>query len=188
MREYPTLTTPRLLLRAWRDSDREPFATLNADPRVMEFFPSVLDRAASDATVERIEAHFAKHGFGLWAVELPGSAPFAGFVGLMIPSFTAAFTPCVEIGWRLAREYWGHGYASEGARAVLDFGFDRLALDEIVSLTAVGNQRSRRVMERIGMTRTADDDFDHPLVAPGHPLCRHVLYRLSKARWRQMTA
>lgn len=188
MREYPTLTTPRLLLRAWRDSDREPFATLNADPRVMEFFPSVLDRAASDATVERIEAHFAKHGFGLWAVELPGIAPFAGFVGLMIPSFTAAFTPCVEIGWRLAREYWDHGYASEGARAVLDFGFDRLALDEIVSLTAVGNQRSRRVMERIGMTRTADDDFDHPLVAPGHPLCRHVLYRLSKARWRQMTA
>lgn len=188
MREYPTLTTPRLLLRAWRDSDREPFATLNADPRVMEFFPSVLDRAASDATVERIEAHFAKHGFGLWAVELPGIAPFAGFVGLMIPSFTVAFTPCVEIGWRLAREYWGHGYASEGARAVLDFGFDRLALDEIVSLTAVGNQRSRRVMERIGMTRTAGDDFDHPLVAAGHPLCRHVLYRLSKERWRQLTA
>lgn len=186
MPEYPTLTTARLLLRPWRASDREPFAALNADARVMEYFPSVLDRAASDATVDRIEAHFAKHGFGLWAVEVPGIAPFIGFVGLIVTNFTAPFTPCVEIGWRLACDAWGHGYASEAARAVLEFGFTQLALDEIVSLTAVANQRSRRVMERIGMTRTANDDFDHPLVAEGHPLRRHVLYRLSRKDWQAM--
>ncbi len=169
-----------------RASDCEPFAALNADPRVMEFFPRLLERPASDAMVERIDAHFAQHGFGLWAAEVPGIAPFAGYVGLSVPSFSAAFTPCVEIGWRLAREHWGKGYASEGARAAMVFGFERLALDEIVSFTAVANERSRRVMERIGMTHTADEDFDHPQLDVGHPLRRHVLYRLPRASWQQL--
>ena len=177
------LRTPRLTLRSWTDADLAPFAALNADPRVMEFFPKTLDRAESEAMVARIAEHFAKHGFGLWAVEVPGVSSFIGFVGLWVPDFTAHFTPCVEIGWRLAREHWGSGYASEGALAALDFGFRQLDLAEIVSMTAVPNERSRRVMERIGMQRSPSDDFDHPKLAAGHPLRRHVLYRLTRAAW-----
>lgn len=173
----PQLRTERLLLRRWRDDDRAPFAALNADPRVTEFLPAPLSRADSDALVDRIEAHFAAHGFGLWAVEVPGEIPFAGFVGLAVPAFEAAFTPCVEVGWRLAAACWGHGYASEGARAALAFGFAQLALAEIVSFTVPANVRSRRVMERLGMTRDPADDFDHPALPDGHPLRRHVLYR-----------
>jgi len=146
----------------------------------MEHFPAVLSRAESDAAVERIEAHFAKHGFGLWAVEIPGVTSFAGFIGLSIPSFQAHFTPCVEVGWRLARDHWGKGYATEGAHAALAFGFERLKLDEIVSFTPVSNLRSQRVMERIGMTHAPSDDFDHPLLPDGHVLRRHVLYRLKR--------
>lgn len=173
----PQLRTERLLLRRWRDDDRAPFAALNADPRVTEFLPAPLSRADSDALVDRIEAHFAAHGFGLWAVEVPGEIPFAGFVGLAVPAFEAAFTPCVEVGWRLAAACWGRGYASEGARAALAFGFAQLALAEIVSFTVPANVRSRRVMERLGMTRDPADDFDHPALPDGHPLRRHVLYR-----------
>jgi RimJ/RimL family protein N-acetyltransferase len=176
------LRTERLLLRAWRPSDLEAFAELNADPEVMEHFPAPLDRAESDAAARRIDAHFAVHGFGLWAVEAPGIAEFAGFVGLAVPSFEAAFTPCVEVGWRLARRHWGRGYATEGARAALAFGFERRGLEEIVSFTAAPNLRSRRVMERLGMSRSAADDFDHPRLPEGHPLRRHVLYRLSRPR------
>lgn len=148
----------------------------------MEYFPARLSRAESDALADWIEAHFTKHGFGLWAVEVPGDAPFIGYVGLAVPSFQAHFTPCVEIGWRLARERWGKGYATEGARAVLAFGFDELKLDEIVSFTTAGNVRSRRVMERISMSRSAADDFDHPGLPEGHPLRRHVLYRIRSSR------
>jgi RimJ/RimL family protein N-acetyltransferase len=184
MPDFPTLTTARLLLRPWRDADRAPFAALNADPRVMEFFPKLLDRAESDATVDRIQNHFVRHGFGLWAIELPDSAPFVGFVGLWIPEFETHFSPFVEIGWRLARDYWGQGYASEGAQAALNFGFRQAGLDEIVSMTAVANARSRRVMQRIGMTHSPADDFDHPKLAADHPLCRHVLYRLPRTAWR----
>jgi RimJ/RimL family protein N-acetyltransferase len=155
---------------------------MNADPRVMEHFPALMTAAESDAAVARIEAHFEKHGFGLWAVEIVGEAPFAGFVGLSIPRFEAAFTPCVEIGWRLAAEYWGRGLATEGARAVLDFGFQQLQLNEIVSYTVPANLRSRRVMEKIGMTHDAAGDFDHPLLPAGHALSRHVLYRLARPR------
>ena len=173
-----TIQTPRLHLRAWRDEDLAPFAELNGDPRVMEFFPKVLDRAESDARVAGIRDHFDRHGFGLWAVEVPGVAAFIGFVGLVVTRFEAHFTPCVEIGWRLARDHWGHGYATEAARAVLEFGFRNLGLDEIVSFTTTTNLRSRAVMERIGMTRSPDDDFDHPLLPEGHPLRRHVLYRV----------
>jgi RimJ/RimL family protein N-acetyltransferase len=177
MSPHPTIRTPRLLLRTWRDEDLAPFAALNADPEVMEYFLRPLERAESDAAAGRIRDHFDRHGFGLWAVEVPGIADFIGFVGLAVPGFKAHFTPCVEIGWRLARAHWGQGYATEAARAVLDFGFRELALDEIVSFTTVANRRSRAVMERIGLSRSPADDFDHPAVPEGHPLRRHVLYR-----------
>lgn len=178
MTEPPSLRTARLLLRDWRDADLDPFAAMNADPVVMEFFPRPLERAESDAAVARIREHLASHGFGLWAVEVPGVAEFIGFVGLAIPRFDAHFTPCVEIGWRLARGYWGRGYATEAASAALEFGFRKRGLDEIVSFTAVENRRSRAVMERIGMTRSLAEDFDHPALPEGHPLRRHVLYRV----------
>jgi len=172
--------TRRLLLRRWREADHEPFAAINADPIVMEHFPALLSRQETDASIARIEVHFAKHGYGLWAVEIPGVTPFAGFVGLSIPRFEADFMPCVEIGWRLAAEFWGRGYATEGARAALAFGFEQLSLAEILSFTVPANIRSRRVMEKLGMTYNAADDFDHPLVPAGHPLVRHVLYRLGR--------
>ncbi len=180
---YPTLTTPRLLLRMWRDADLPAFAAMNADPQVMELFPELLERAESDALVRRIRAHFDEHGFGRWAVEVPGVAEFIGFVGLSVVDFRAAFTPAVEIGWRLATPHWGKGYATEAARAVLRFGFNQLRLDEIVSFTVPHNQRSRRVMERIGMTYIATDDFEHPRLPVGHPLRLLVLYRLSREAW-----
>ena len=132
--------------------------------------------------IARIEAHFDRHGFGLWAVEIPDVVPFAGFIGLSIPGFDAHFTPCVEIGWRLAAEHWDRGYATEGARAVLAFGFETLELGEIVSMTVPDNLRSRRVMERIGMVHNPADDFDHPVLAEGHRLRRHVLYRIGRPR------
>ena len=174
-----TIRTPRLHLRRWRDEDLPAFAAMNADPRVMEFFAAPLDRAESDALAARIRGHFDRRGFGLWAVEVTGVADFIGFVGLCVPGFEAHFTPCVEVGWRLARDHWGRGYATEAARAALDFGFRHLALTEIVSFTVPANRRSRAVMERIGMTRTPADDFDHPSLPEGHPLRRHVLYRAS---------
>jgi RimJ/RimL family protein N-acetyltransferase len=177
MSSSPTIFTHRLHLREWRDEDLPAFAALNADPRVMEFLPKLLDRAASDALAARIREKLTERGFGLWAVAVPGVADFIGFVGLSVPAFEADFTPCVEIGWRLAFEHWGRGYAAEAARAALDYGFGRLALDEILSFTVPANLRSRGVMERIGMTRTTDDDFDHPALPDGHPLRAHVLYR-----------
>ena len=180
MHDLVELRTERLLLRRWRAADREPFAALNADPRVMEHFPALLSREQSDERVERIEAHFQQHGYCQWAVEIPGVTPFAGFIGLSVPQFEAHFTPCVEIGWRLAADCWGRGYAAEGARAALLFGFEKLALAEIVSFTVPANVRSRRVMEKLGMTHDPADDFDHPLLPAGHPLRRHVLYRLRK--------
>ena len=183
MSPCPTLATPRLLLRPWRDADLAPFAALNADPRVMEFFPKLLARAESDAMVERLRAHFDRHGFGLWAVEVAGGAPFIGFVGLAVPRFEAHFTPCVEIGWRLAAEHWGRGYATEAAGAALDFAFGRLGLDEAVSFTTAANRRSRAVMERLGMTHAPADDFEHPSLPEGHALRPHVLYRLTRSQW-----
>lgn len=184
MRNLPTLMTTRLRLRAWREEDLAPFAVLNGDARVMEFFHHPLDHSESDALVGRIREHFDRHGFGLWAVEVPGVADFIGFVGLSVPTFQAHFTPCVEIGWRLAYEHWGRGYATEAARAALAFGFRDLELDAIVSFTAPENSRSRRVMERLGMARSAEDDFEHPAFPEGHPLRAHVLYRLARAQWR----
>jgi ribosomal-protein-alanine N-acetyltransferase len=171
------LKTERLLLRAWGDADREPFARMNADPRVMEYFPAPLTRAESHALVDRIQAHFAEHGWGVWATELRATGEFIGFIGLNVPTFEAHFTPCVEIGWRLAAEHWGKGLATEGARAALDCAFDELRLPEVVSFTTVANHRSRCVMEKIGMRHDAADDFDHPGLPEGHALRPHVLYR-----------
>jgi RimJ/RimL family protein N-acetyltransferase len=172
--------TERLILRRWRDDDRAPFAVMNADPVAMEHFPQTYDRRESDAIVDRFDDHFDTHGFGFWAVEVPGVAPFIGFVGLSTPSFDAHFTPAVEVGWRLAREHWGRGYATEAARAAVSVGFDDHDLREIVSFTVPANFRSRRVMERIGMTHDPVDDFDHPRLPEGHVLRRHVLYRLRR--------
>jgi RimJ/RimL family protein N-acetyltransferase len=147
----------------------------------MEYFPAALSREESDALASRIEAHFEQHSFGLWAVEIPNVTSFAGFIGLSVPRFDTHFTPCVETGWRLAAEHWGLGYATEGALAVLDFGFKALGLDEVVSFTAPGNLRSRRVMEKIGMVHDPADDFDHPALPDGHRLRRHVLYRMARS-------
>jgi RimJ/RimL family protein N-acetyltransferase len=181
-RQHPReLRTARLLLRRWLPADREPFASMCSDPRVMEHFPAMLSREESDALATRIEKHFEQHGFGLWAVEIPNVTSFAGFIGLNYPRFEAHFTPCVEIGWRLAAGYWGCGYASEGARAALGFGFEVLGLQEVVSMTVPANLRSRRVMERIGMSRNPDDDFDNPLLPEVHALRRHVLYRIARS-------
>ena len=180
------LRTERLLLRPWRPEDREPFARLNADPAVMEFFPATLTREQSDAFADRIEAQFAEHGLGVWAVEDLGSGEFIGFAGLLHQTFEAPFTPAYEIGYRLARHAWGRGLATEGARAAVADAFERMALPEIVSLTAVGNRRSRAVMRKLGMTHDPADDFDHPRVPDGHPLQRHVLYRLPIERWRAL--
>jgi RimJ/RimL family protein N-acetyltransferase len=182
--EVPELRTERLVLRAWREADRTPFAAMNADPVVMEHFPSTLTRAQSDAMVDLIQQRWADGRPSLWAVEVPAVADFVGFVGLLEPSFTAPFTPCVEIGWRLAAPFWGHGYAPEGAAAAIEHGFDTVGLDEIVSFTVPANDRSWRVMEKLGLHHDPADDFDHPNLAPGDPLRRHVLYRLTAAEWR----
>ncbi len=176
------LTTPRLRLRRWRQTDLGPFAAMNDDPAVMEFYPNRLDQEATRLMIGRIEAHFERHGFGLWAAEAPGVADFVGYVGLSVPAYETAFTPCVEVGWRLASVHWGKGYATEAARAALKHGFESLGLREVVSFTVPANVRSRAVMERLGMQRDPAEDFDHPLLPVGHPLRRHVLYRLVAPR------
>ena len=174
------IETPRLLLRSWQASDREPFARMNADPRVREFFPSLQTPAESDASVDWLEAVMQRHGFTFFAAELRQTGEFIGFVGLGIPSFEAHFTPCVEIGWRLAPAYWNQGLATEGARAALRFGFEDVGLEEIVAFTVPANIRSRRVMDKLGMTHDPADDFDHPRIPEGHPLRPHVLYRIRR--------
>ena len=156
------LRTARLLLRRWRETDHAPFATLNADPMVMEYFPDRLTRAESDEEIARIEAGFAAHGYGLWALEIRATGEFVGFTGLAIPSFNAHFTPAVEVGWRLARSAWGKGYATEAGLVSIAFGFRDAGLDEIVSFTSTTNVRSRAVMERVGMRNDPADNFDHP--------------------------
>jgi RimJ/RimL family protein N-acetyltransferase len=176
----PTLSTERLVLRAWREEDLPAFAALNADPRVVEFLPKRLERSESDALAGRIAAHFRRHGFGVWAVEVPGVAPFIGFAGLAVPGFEAHFTPCLEIGWRLAFAHWGRGYATEAARRVLAHAFGPLGRAEIVSFTTRDNRRSRAVMERLAMRHDPADDFLHPSLPAGHPQRPHVLYRLDR--------
>ncbi|MDX6751645.1 GNAT family N-acetyltransferase [Geminicoccaceae bacterium 1502E] len=184
MTERPVLATDRLILRPWRDADREALGALNADPEVMAHFPAPLDRAASDAMLERMRGQFATLGFGFWAVTEAPDGPLLGLVGLGAPRFEAHFTPCIEVAWRLGRAHWGKGYASEAARAALVFGFERAGLDEIVAMTLPTNRRSQAVMERLGMTRDPADDFDHPNVPEGHAMRRHLLYRLTRDAWR----
>ena len=170
------LRTERLLLRRWRDEDRDPFAAMNSDPVVMEHFPKMLTREESDDFVDRISASFDEEGYGLWALEVLEDGAFIGFTGLWAPRFEAPFTPCIEVGWRLAQRAWGNGYAPEAATAALADGFDRLDVDEFVSFTTTANAKSQRVMQKLGMTRDLDGDFDHPRMAEGSPLRRHVLY------------
>lgn len=177
------LQTSRLVLRRWTNADCEPFAAINSDPRVLEFLPRALSRDESDALIERIEEHFERCGYGLWAVEVLGVAPLVGFVGLSTPRFEAHFTPCVEIGWRFSADHWGHGYATEAALTALGFAFNEAQLDEVVSFTVPGNRRSRAVMERLGMRHDPADDFDHPNLPVGDRLRRHVLYRIQRARY-----
>lgn len=173
-----TLKTKRLILRPWKETDWAPFIAMNADSKVMEYFPSILSPQESDTLAERISSTMHEQGWGLWAVSVPDRADFIGFIGLARPSFEAHFTPAVEIGWRLAYDYWGKGYATEGANAVLRYGFETLNLKEIVSFTAAQNMRSRRIMEKIGMHHDSKDDFDHPKLPKGHVLRRQVLYRI----------
>ena len=177
------LQTERLLLRRWKESDLVPFSVMNADPEVMRHFPKLLTTDETKALIEKIESRFEQDSLGLWAVELLSSHEFIGFIGLWKPTFDAHFTPCVEIGWRIAREHWGHGYAPEGAQVVLKDAFERIGLDEIVSMTSMPNKNSMRVMEKIGMTYDPLDNFQHPLVEEGHRLKEHVLYRIKKSDW-----
>ncbi|MEV0291742.1 GNAT family N-acetyltransferase [Kribbella sp. NPDC050820] len=177
------LTTDRLLMRQWRESDREPFAALNADPAVMEHFPSLQSREVSDALIDRNTTAIDERGWGLWAIEVRDTGRFIGFTGLSVPSFEAHFMPAVEIGWRLAKEAWGNGYATEAARAALAHGFGPAGLDAIVSFTATTNVPSQRVMQRIGMIHDEPGDFDHPRLEAGHRLQRHVFYRIDRAQW-----
>jgi RimJ/RimL family protein N-acetyltransferase len=184
MAAVPSLRTPRLVLREWHDEDLNAFAALSADAQVMEYVWSLDTRAASDAMAADIRRHFACHGFGFWAVQLAESPSFIGFIGLAVVSHQVRFAPAVQVGWRLFPRHWGHGYATEGAAAALDAGFGALGLSEIVAYTVPANVRSQRVMRRLGMTHAARDDFDHPRVPAGHPLCRHVLYRITRDHWR----
>ncbi|AQZ64986.1 acetyltransferase, GNAT family [[Actinomadura] parvosata subsp. kistnae] len=174
------METERLIMRRWREADKEPFAAMNADPEVMEHFPAPLTRAQSDAMVDRIEEQFDRLGYGLWALEVRESGAFIGFAGLALQTFEAPFLPAVEIGWRLARPAWGHGYAIEAARRAARYAFEEAGLDGIISMTAASNVRSQAVMRRLGMTRDPAEDFDHPRVPEGSPLRRHVLYRLKR--------
>ena len=170
------LIGPRVKLRAWAAADREPFAAMNADPKVMEFFPQLFLPEQSYAAFERLQKTVDDRGWGLWAVDINGE--FAGFTGLAEPNFQAPFTPCVEIGWRFHHQFWGHGYGLESARLALRFGFENLCLQEIVSFTARINKRSERLMQRLGMTPSPKDDFEHPKIPPGHPVRDHVFYRV----------
>lgn len=178
------LRTARTLLRNWRDSDLPGWVAMNADPAVRRHFPGVLNEEQALGEAGRIREFLARRGWGFWALELPGVLPFAGFVGLSVPGFEAPFMPAVEIGWRLPREAWGHGHASEAAAACAAFAFDVLGLSELVAFTVPANEPSRRVMQRLGMQHAAEDDFDHPRIEAGHPMRRHVLYRLTPALLR----
>lgn len=184
-----TIHTSRLILRQWREQDLEPFANLNSDQRVREFFPGLLNRQESDSSVKLMSDHISRTGWGFWAASLIQTGEFIGFIGLEDVYFTASFNkfaPAVEIGWRLSFNHWGQGYATEGAKAVLQYGFEKLSLPEIISFTALKNIRSRHVMEKIGMHHQEIDDFDHPKLSDGHPLKRHVLYRLKSGEWQKL--
>ena len=182
-----SLVTQRLLLRPWQDADRQPFADLSADPEVMRFLLPIDGRAATDVWIDRQMAHLAEHGFCFWAVAERDSGAFVGAIGLLHVSYQAHFTPAVEVGWRVARRFWGRGYAPEGATASLRFAFEVRGLEEIVANTAPANANSRRVMQKLNMIRDPADDYDHPRMPSGHPLQRQVLYRMRKSDWLNST-
>ena len=184
----PDIETPRLLLRRWRPEDRDPFAQMNNDPEVMKYFPSTLDRSQSDLFAEFIQIRLEEKQYGLWAVELRNAdalqpTSFIGFAGFSTPTWDAPFNPCIEIGWRLSRPFWGYGFATEAATHILHYGFGVLKLDEVVSSTSLFNARSMAVMERLGMTRAIGEDFDHPRIHADKALCRHALYRIDAGEW-----
>lgn len=185
MANGPTLETERLLLRRWKTKDRMHFAAINADPEVMEHFPAPLTPEESDHLVRRIDRQFEEFGFGLWAVEIKWAKKFIGFSGLAVPTFQTHFTPAVEVGWRFAKDQWGSGYATEAAKAVLDFGFGDAGLEQILSWTVPANERSTQVMERLGMQRAPDLDFDHPRLLHDDRLRRHIVYRMTRAEWSE---
>lgn len=186
IQQPPVIRTDRLVLRQWKQEDLEPFANLNADSKVMEYFPGLKTKEESDHSVSLMSGHIEKYGWGFWAASLAETGEFIGFIGLEDVHFKTDFTPAFEIGWRLAFKHWGKGYATEGALASLRYGFETLKLDEIVSFTAVGNMRSRAVMERIGMHHDSKSDFDHPKLPEGHPLRKHVLYRINSQSWQNV--
>ena len=184
----PTLLgSPRIQLRPWKDADREPFAAMTADPEVMRHFPAVLTRQESDAWVDRMTQKIDARGWGFWAIDYLAGAPsapeFAGFTGLNIPDPELPFGPCVEVGWRLAPQFWGMGLATDAARLALRAGFESLDLDEIVAVTTLRNTRSRAVMQRLGMQESTADEFDHPAFPPDSPERRCCVYRLPRSRW-----
>ncbi len=189
MTTTPCLQTERLLMREWRDGDRAPYAALNSDPEVMRHFPSMLTPQQSEEMIDRMVNAWRDRGFGLWAVERDDTGEFIGFVGLSAPAWQTWFTPCVEVGWRLAKQHWGNGFATEAALATLDWGFEHVDLpnDEIVSFTTEGNVNSRRVMDKIGLTHDPDRDFDHPLL-PDWVDRRHVLYRIDRRQHAERVA
>jgi len=174
--------TERLLLRQWCEEDWPDFASLNADPIVMEYYPDVLSTAESNAMAQKIMSCIAERGWGLWAVELMNDQSFIGFVGLHEPTYALPVTPCVEIGWRLAKKYWGKGYATEAASASLETGFNRLGLSEIYSFASVANKNSEAVMKRLNMVNTGRN-FEHPIIPENNPLREHVLYKIDRERW-----
>lgn len=177
------LETERLILRKWKEADLEPFCKITSDPEVRRYYPGVLTADETKALVTKVEAHFNKESFGLFALELKSTGEFIGYTGLMKPTIQAHFMPCVEIGWQLSKKHWGNGYAPEAAAKALEDGFVRIGLDEIVSFTTVSNDKSIRVMQKLQMTRNPKDDYSHPALPEGHPLKPHVLFRLSKAIW-----
>ncbi|GKX57411.1 GCN5 family N-acetyltransferase [Leminorella grimontii] len=188
MTEIVEITTERLRLRQWTPADREPWANMLADPRVMAYFPAPLDRTASDAFADRCQAGIVERGWGFWAVERLSDGRFIGMVGLNVPPAALPFSPCVEIGWRLAHDCWGKGYAFEAANGALAAGFERLGLSEIVAFTTLQNRRSRALMERLGMRPSPQEEFDHPMLTADSPLLKHCLYRLSKEAWMTRSA
>lgn len=179
----PILQTKRLILRPWKESDLAPFAEINSDPKVMEFYPAPLTRAQSDEYAEKIQRESLERGYGFWAVEVPKVSSFIGFVGLNYWNLEASFAPCIDVGWRLASPYWGYGYATEAAREALRYGFEEVDLSEIVSMATIGNARSHLVMERLGMKHNPSENFHHPKLPGNHPLSLRVLYRLSRSDW-----
>jgi len=185
MGEIIEIETERLILRQWRDEDKPLFAKMNAHPEVMKYFPALLTVEESNILAGKIEKLIATNGWGFWAVELISTGQFIGFTGLNQPTYELPVSSCVEIGWRLAQEYWGNGYATEAANASLDFAFQNLVLEEVYSFTAVSNQRSRAVMERLHMINM-ETNFDHPLVPENHPLREHVLYKIDLPSWEKI--